>query len=121
MGFQFRIPYATEQGICLVEQGIFWGEQGKPVRGTGKTSAVRVHRMRCESQHRSGQLGSCRRMGFAPTRSFTIDVVDLHPSVDRVKALGGAVAFAAWICFGGPRVVIDSDETESGRGKALSS
>ena len=54
--------------------------------------------------------------GFAPTRSFTIDVVDFHPSVDRVKALGGAVAFAAWICFGGPRVVIDSDETESGRG-----
>ena len=33
--------------------------------------------------------------GFAPTRSFTIDVVDFHPSVDRVKALGGAVAFAA--------------------------
>ena len=38
MGFQFRIPYATEQGICLVEQGIFWGnrenqfvEQGRPV------------------------------------------------------------------------------------------
>ena len=55
-------------------------------------------------------------VGFAPTRSFTIDVVDFHPSVDRVKALGGAVAFAAWICFGGPRVVIDSDETESGRG-----
>ena len=45
---------------------IFWGEQGKQVRGTGKTSAVRVHRMRCESQHRSGQRGSCRRMGFAP-------------------------------------------------------
>ena len=55
-------------------------------------------------------------MGFAPTRSFTIDDVDFHPSVDRVKALGGAVAFAAWICFGGPRVVIDFDETESGRG-----
>ena len=72
--------------------------------------------MRCESQHRSGQLSFCRRMGFAPTRSFTIDVVDFHPSVDRVKALGGAVAVAAWICFGGPRVVIDSDETESGRG-----
>ena len=51
-----------------------------------------------------------------PTRSFTIDVADFHPSIDRVKALGGAVAFTAWICFGGPHVVIDSDETESGRG-----
>ena len=71
MGFQLRIPYATEQGICLVEQGIFWGEQGKPVRGTGKTSAVRVHRMRCESQHRSGQRGSCRRMGFALSYSLS--------------------------------------------------
>ena len=30
-------------------------------------------------------------MGFAPTRSFTIDVADFHPSVDHVKALGGAV------------------------------
>ncbi len=96
MGFQFQIPYATEQGICLVEQGIFREEQGKPVRGTGKTSAVRVHRMRCESQHRSGQLGSCRRMGFAPTRSFTIDVVDFHPSVDRVQGtvkLSGILVF----------------------------
>ena len=27
-------------------------------------------------------------MGFAPTRSFMIDVADFHPSVDHVKALG---------------------------------
>ena len=61
-----HLPIYRMTRICLVEQGIFWGEQGKPVRGTGKTSAVGVHRMRCESQHRSGQRGSCRRMGFAP-------------------------------------------------------
>ncbi len=69
MGFQFRIPYATEQGICLVEQGIFWGEQGKPVRGTGKTSAVRVHRMRYESQHRSGQRALLHKSGRVTDRS----------------------------------------------------
>ena len=54
-------------------------------------------------------------MGFAPTRSFTIDVADFHPSVDHVKALGGAVAFTAWICFGGPRVVSRSIPTEPNR------
>ncbi len=54
-------------------------------------------------------------MGFAPTRSFTIDVADFHPSVDHVKALGGAAAFTAWICFGGPRVVSRSIPTEPNR------
>ena len=54
-------------------------------------------------------------MGFAPTRFFTIDVADFHLSVDHVKALGGAVAFTAWICFGGPRVVSRSIPTEPNR------
>ncbi len=33
-----HLPIYRMTRIYLVEQGIFWGEQGKPVRGTGKTS-----------------------------------------------------------------------------------
>ena len=38
----------------------------------------RVHRMRCESQHRSGKRGSCRRMGFAPRGADRFAVLDDH-------------------------------------------